>query len=147
MIFGVGFSIAAICEQADDLEAIRRTAAYQDCRRHGSDTPFSCTPEVPVMQSIPFFRAASFACSQAAGSVSVTPRATTSWPFLMTSQYQCPSSPLGIIRNSTPFPIVGWVLRPEMMIGVNQDTLYCAALRAHEGAKARLAAPWRNISH
>jgi hypothetical protein len=83
---------------------------------------------------------------------------------LMTSQYQWPSSPLGIMRNSTPFPIVGWVLRPEsdwgksghsllcrtrpeMMIGVNQDTLYCAALRAHEGAKARLAAPRRNISH
>ena len=34
-------------------------------------------------------RAASSACSHAAGSVSATPRATTSWPLLMTSQYQC----------------------------------------------------------
>src|SRR5262249_14141024 len=93
------------------------------------------------------FRAASFACSQAAGSVSVTPRATTSWPFLMTSQYQWPSSPLGIMRNSTPFPIVGWVLRPEMMLGVNKDTLYCPPPRAHEGPTPRLAAPGRNISH
>jgi hypothetical protein len=29
--------------------------------------------------------------------------------------------------------------RPEMIIGVNQNTFYSAALRAHEGAKARLA--------
>ena len=62
-------------------------------------------------------RAASSACSHAAGSVSATPRATTSWPFLMTSQYQCPSSSLGIMRNSTPFPMSPWVsLRPEMML-------------------------------
>jgi hypothetical protein len=36
---------------------------------------------------------------------------------LMTSQYQCPSSSLGIMRNSTPFPMSPWVsLRPEMML-------------------------------
>src|SRR5262249_42883801 len=40
MVFGVGFSITAIGEQADNLEAIRRTAAYQDFPRHGSS--FSC---------------------------------------------------------------------------------------------------------
>src|SRR5215470_4240046 len=77
----------------------------------------------------------------------IAPRATTSRPSLKTSQYQWPSSRLGIMRNSTPFPMVGRVLRPEMIIGVNLDTLYCAAFRAHEGAKARLAAPGRNISH
>src|SRR5262249_26722985 len=92
------------------------------------------------------FRAASFACSQAAGSVSVTPRATTSRPSLITSQYQWPSSPLGMMRNSTPFPIVGWVLRPEMIIGVDQDTLYCAALRAHEGRTTGLGPRRKNIS-
>jgi hypothetical protein len=52
---------------------------------------------------------------------------------------------LGIMRNSTPFPMLCWVLRPEIIVGVNQDTIYCAALRAHEGAKARLAALRRNI--
>jgi hypothetical protein len=54
---------------------------------------------------------------------------------------------IGIMRHSTPFPMVGRVLRPDMIIGVNLDTLYCATFRAHEGAKARLAAPGRNISH
>jgi hypothetical protein len=34
MVFGIGFSIAPIGEQPDDLEAIRRAAAYQDCHRH-----------------------------------------------------------------------------------------------------------------
>jgi hypothetical protein len=34
MVFSIGFSIAAIGEQADNLEAIRRAAEYQDCRRH-----------------------------------------------------------------------------------------------------------------
>jgi hypothetical protein len=34
MVFSIGFSIAAIGEQPDNLEAIRRTAADQDCRRH-----------------------------------------------------------------------------------------------------------------
>src|SRR5262245_14915109 len=97
------------------------------------------------MQLAPLLRR--FMPSHAAGSVSVTPRATTSRPSLMISQYQWPSSPLGMMRNSTPFPIVGWVLRPEMIIRVDQDTLYCAALRAHEGAKARLGVPRRNISH
>ena len=38
MVFGVGLGIIPIGEQADDLEAIRRTAAYQDRRGHG---PFS----------------------------------------------------------------------------------------------------------
>jgi hypothetical protein len=47
------------------------------------------------------------------------------------------ATPLGIMRNSTPFPMVGRVVRPEMIIGVNLDTLYCAAFRAHEGAKNR----------
>jgi hypothetical protein len=67
-----------------------------------------------------------------AGSVSATPRATTSWPSLITSQYQCPSSSLGIMRNSTPFAMVRWArLRPEMtlmenkighyLVGCNQD--------------------------
>jgi hypothetical protein len=34
MIFGIGLSVAPIGEQADNLEAIRRAAAYQDCHRH-----------------------------------------------------------------------------------------------------------------
>jgi hypothetical protein len=34
MVFSMGFSIVAIGEQPDNLEAIRRTAADQDCRRH-----------------------------------------------------------------------------------------------------------------
>jgi hypothetical protein len=38
MVFSVGLGIIPIGEQADDLEAIRRTAAYQDRRRQG---PFS----------------------------------------------------------------------------------------------------------
>src|SRR6516162_4871109 len=36
MVFGIGFGITAIGEQADNLEAHRRTAAYQDRPRHGS---------------------------------------------------------------------------------------------------------------
>ena len=35
IVFGVGLGIMAIGEQADNLEAIRRTAAYQDRPRHG----------------------------------------------------------------------------------------------------------------
>ena len=35
IVFSVGFGITPIGEQADDLEAIRRTAAYQDRRGHG----------------------------------------------------------------------------------------------------------------
>jgi len=38
MVFGVGLGIIPIGEQADDLEAIRRTAAYQDRHRQ---RPFS----------------------------------------------------------------------------------------------------------
>src|SRR5215510_11575905 len=38
IVFGVGLGITLIGKQADDLEAIRRTAAYQDRPRHG---PFS----------------------------------------------------------------------------------------------------------
>src|SRR6201997_1182584 len=34
MVFGIGFSVAPIGEQPDNLEAIRRAAAYQDCHRH-----------------------------------------------------------------------------------------------------------------
>jgi len=34
MVFGTGFSVASIGEQPDNLEAIRRAAAYQDCRWH-----------------------------------------------------------------------------------------------------------------
>jgi hypothetical protein len=34
MIFGIGFSVAPIGEQADNLEAVRRAAAYQDCHGH-----------------------------------------------------------------------------------------------------------------
>jgi hypothetical protein len=35
VVFGVGLGIMAIGEQADNLESIRRTAAYQDRPRHG----------------------------------------------------------------------------------------------------------------
>ena len=44
IVFGVGLGITLIGEQADDLEAVRRTAAYQNRRRHG---PFSlfCTAQ------------------------------------------------------------------------------------------------------
>src|SRR5262245_11800135 len=91
------------------------------------------------------FCAASCACSHAAGSVSVTPRATTSRPSLMTSQYQRPSSPLGIMRNSTLAMLC--CLRPEMSIRVNQDTIHCAALRAQTSMQAQLSAPRRNIGH
>jgi hypothetical protein len=38
MIFGIGFSVAPIGEQPDNLEAIGRAAAYQDCHRHGITT-------------------------------------------------------------------------------------------------------------
>jgi hypothetical protein len=34
MVFGIGFSVASIGEQPDNLEAIRRAAAYQDCHSH-----------------------------------------------------------------------------------------------------------------
>jgi hypothetical protein len=34
MVFGVGFGVAPIGEQPDNLEAICRAAAYQDCHRH-----------------------------------------------------------------------------------------------------------------
>jgi hypothetical protein len=34
MVFSIGLSIAAIGEQSDNLEAIRRAAADQDCRGH-----------------------------------------------------------------------------------------------------------------
>jgi hypothetical protein len=34
MVFGIGFSVASIGEQPDNLEAIGRAAAYQDCHRH-----------------------------------------------------------------------------------------------------------------
>src|SRR5262249_8919480 len=81
----------------------------------------------------------------AQGSVSVTPRATTSRPFLMTSQYQRPSPPLGIMRNST-FAML-CCLRPEMSIRVNQDTIHRAALRAQKSTQAQLSAPRRNIGH
>ena len=52
--------------------------------------------------------------------------------------------PPGALDECAPWAVH---LRPEMIIGVNLDTLYCAAFRAHEGAKARLAALGRNISH
>src|SRR5262245_7070193 len=91
------------------------------------------------------FCAAPCACSHAAGSVSVTPRATTSRPFLMTSQYQRPSSPLGIMRNST-FAMLCFPC-PEMNIRMNQDTIHCAALRAQKSTQAQLSAPRRNIGH
>src|SRR5215831_4892965 len=91
------------------------------------------------------FCAASCAWTHAAGSVSVTPRATTSRLSLMTSQYQRPSSPLGIMRNST-FAML-CCLRPEMSIRVNQDTIHCAALGAQKSTQAQLSAPRRNIGH
>src|SRR5262249_3132480 len=69
-----------------------------------------------VINSI--FRAVSLACLDADGSVLVTPRATISRPSLMTSQYQRPSLPFGIIRNST-FPMFCWVFRPEIIIRVS----------------------------
>jgi hypothetical protein len=50
------------------------------------------------------------------------------------------------LRNST-FPMLCWVLRPEMSIRVNQDSIYCAALRAQKSAKAQLSALRRNIGH
>jgi len=92
------------------------------------------------------FCAASCACSHAAGSVSVTPRATTSRPSLMTSQYQRPSLPLGIMRNST-FSISS-VLRPEMIMrgkehsyraaGELEDSLPCRIQSTRRrGAPAR----------
>jgi hypothetical protein len=34
MVFGIGFSVAPIGEQPDNLEAIHRAAAYQDCHWH-----------------------------------------------------------------------------------------------------------------
>jgi hypothetical protein len=34
MVFGIGYSVAPMGEQPDNLEAIRRAAAYQDCHRH-----------------------------------------------------------------------------------------------------------------
>jgi hypothetical protein len=34
MVFGIGFSIASFDEQPNNLEALRRAAAYQDCHRH-----------------------------------------------------------------------------------------------------------------
>jgi hypothetical protein len=49
--------------------------------------------------------------------------------------YQRPSSSLGIMRNST-FTMLCWVLRPEMSIRVNQDTIHCAALRAQKSTQA-----------
>src|SRR5262249_19421017 len=63
----------------------------------------------------------------------------------MTSQYQRPSSPLGIMRNST-FAMPR-CLRPEMSIRMNQDTIHCAALRAQKSTQAQLSAPRRNIGH
>ena len=36
MVFSIGFSLAAIGEQSDNLEATRRAAADQDCRKHVS---------------------------------------------------------------------------------------------------------------
>jgi hypothetical protein len=38
MVFGIGFSVAPIGEQPDNLEASRRAAAYQDCHRHLATT-------------------------------------------------------------------------------------------------------------
>jgi hypothetical protein len=43
IVFGVGLGIMAIGEQADNLEAIRRTAAYQDRPRHGPFVSFCMT--------------------------------------------------------------------------------------------------------
>jgi hypothetical protein len=34
MVFSIGFSVAPMRKQPDNLEAIRRAAAYQDCHRH-----------------------------------------------------------------------------------------------------------------
>jgi hypothetical protein len=34
MVFGIGFGVASVSEQADNLEAIPRAAAYQDCHGH-----------------------------------------------------------------------------------------------------------------
>jgi len=34
MVFGIGFSVAPIGKQANNLEAIPRAAANQDCHRH-----------------------------------------------------------------------------------------------------------------
>ena len=96
-----------------------------------------------LMQLAPLLRR--FMPSHAAGSVSVTPRATTSRPSLMTSQYQRPSSPLGIMRNSTfAMPCC---LRPEMSFSMNQDTLHCAAPRAQKSTQAQLSALRGNIGH
>src|SRR5262249_21840687 len=50
------------------------------------------------------------------------------------------------MRNST-FTMLCWVLRPEMSIKVNQDTIHCAALRAEKSTQAQLSAPRRNIGH
>jgi hypothetical protein len=38
MVFGIGLSVAPIGEQSDNLEAIGRAAAYQDCHRHRATT-------------------------------------------------------------------------------------------------------------
>ena len=50
------------------------------------------------------------------------------------------------MRNST-FAMLCWVLRPEMSIRVNQDTIHCAALSAQKSTQAQLSAPRRNIGH
>src|SRR6201997_217066 len=42
MVLGIGFSVAPIGEQPDNLEAIRRAAAYQDCHRHRVTTVLYC---------------------------------------------------------------------------------------------------------
>src|SRR5262249_32909904 len=63
----------------------------------------------------------------------------------MTSQYQPPSSPLGIMRNST-FAML-CCLRPELSIRVNQDTIHCAALRAQKSTQAQLSAARGDIGH
>ena len=34
MVFGIGFSVAPIGEQPDNLEPLRRAAADQNCHRH-----------------------------------------------------------------------------------------------------------------
>jgi hypothetical protein len=39
------------------------------------------------------------------------------------------------------------VLRPEIIMRIDRDTLYCAAVRAHESPKAWLAVLRRNIGH
>src|SRR5215468_12407058 len=63
----------------------------------------------------------------------------------MTSQYQRPSSPLDIMRNSTLAMLC--CLRPEMSIRVNQGTIHCAALRAQKSTQAQLSAARGNIGH